>query len=130
MDYRRKNSKKRDAVLTALRGVTSHPTAEDIYMSLKPDYPELSLGTVYRNLSVLVEDRLAVSVATVDGQLRYDGRIEPHAHFICRRCGRVEDLELPDTVTPMYSAIGESLGCAPEGHSLNISGLCAACRRV
>ena len=115
-------------MLAALRAVEDHPTAETLYMRLKPDYPELSLGTVYRNLSVLLEEGLAATVATVDGQLRYDGRTEPHAHFICRRCRRVLDLELPDTVTPMYRAIREELGCAPEGHSLNVSGLCAACR--
>ena len=111
-----------------LKAVTSHPTAEALYMSLKPDYPELSLGTVYRNLSVLVEEGMAVSVATVDGQLRYDARTEPHAHFICRSCRSVMDLELPDMVTPMYGLIGDSLGCSPEMHSLNVMGLCAACR--
>ena len=130
MDCRRKNSKKREALLTALRSVTSHPTAEALYQALKPDWPELSLGTVYRNLSVLAEEGLITSVATVEGQLRYDARTEPHAHFICRRCRSVIDLELPDVVTPLYGAVGESLGCEAETHALNIRGLCAACRRT
>ena len=84
-------------MLAALRATTEHPTAEMLYNTLKPEYPELSLGTVYRNLSVLAEEGLVVSVAHVNGQERYDARVEPHTHFICRRCARVIDLlELED----------------------------------
>ena len=54
MDVKRKNSRKRAAILEALAAVTEHPTAEMLYNRLKPRYPELSLGTVYRNLSVPV----------------------------------------------------------------------------
>ncbi len=128
-ESRRKNSKKRAALLEVLRSTREHPTAESLYLALKPAYPELSLGTVYRNLAVMAEEGQAAAVATVDGQLRYDGRTEPHAHFICRRCHRVLDLDLPDAVTPMYPAVASALGCAPEGHSLCFSGLCAACSR-
>ena len=85
MDVKRKNSRKRAAILEALAAVTEHPTAEMLYNRLKPRYPELSLGTVYRNLSVLAEEGLVVTVARVDGQERYDARTEPHAHFVCRR---------------------------------------------
>ena len=70
METKRKTSKKRIAIMNALTAVTSHPTAEMLYASLKPLYPELSLGTVYRNLAVLAEEGLVVSVAHVDGQER------------------------------------------------------------
>lgn len=90
----------------------------------------MSLGTVYRNLSVLTEQGLAMPVATVDGQVRYDGRVEPHAHFICRRCRKVLDLELPDVITPMYGQIASGQGFWPEEHSLSVSGLCPACRNT
>ena len=129
MEAKRNNSKKRELLLEALRGRADHPTAEALYRDLKPACPQLSLGTVYRNLAVLSEQGLASAVATVDGQLRYDGRTEPHAHFICRVCSRVEDLELPDMAGPLYARAGESLGCLPEGYSLSIRGVCAACRR-
>lgn len=127
MESKRNNSKKRELLLEALRGRTDHPTAETLYRDLKPLCPQLSLGTVYRNLSVLSEQGLARAVATVDGQLRYDGRTEPHAHFICRRCRRVTDLELPDTVTPLYPLAAEQAGCRPETYALSVSGLCAGC---
>lgn len=67
---------------------------------LKPDIPDLSLGTVYRNLALFREEGKAMSVATVAGQERFDGRTHPHAHFICEKCGRVDDVDavLPETL--------------------------------
>ncbi len=129
MEVKRKNSKKRAAILDALASVTEHPTAEMLYNALKNDYPELSLGTVYRNLTVLADEGLVVRVAHVGGQERYDARTEPHAHFICRKCRKVLDLELPDTVSQMYRQIDDSLGCTSEAHTLSISGLCPGCRQ-
>ena len=124
----RKNSKKRQALLDALCSSHEHPTAEMLYNQLKPEYPELSLGTVYRNLGVLVEEGLVVSVGHVKGQERYDAIVEPHPHFVCKNCHSVIDLELPDTVSGMYEEIAEHSGCRPEGYSLTINGLCQACR--
>ena len=129
MDTRRKNSRKRQAILEALCATREHPTAEMLYQQLKPDYPELSLGTVYRNLGVLAEEGLAVSVVRVAGQERYDARVEPHTHLICRRCARVIDLlELEDAISGMYGEIEHRFGCLPESHTLTVSGLCPNCR--
>ena len=58
----RKNSKKRQVILEALAATTAHPTAQELYQQLKPDYPDLSLGTVYRNLSLFAEEGDAMSV--------------------------------------------------------------------
>lgn len=129
MDAKRKNSKKRSAILEALASVTEHPTAEMLYNMLKPDYPELSLGTVYRNLAVLAEEGLVISVAHVGGQERYDARTGPHSHFICRSCKKVLDVNLPDPVGEMYRQLDINLGCTAETHSLNFSGLCESCRQ-
>lgn len=128
METIRKNSRKRRALLDALRSTKEHPTAETLYNELKGDYPELSLGTVYRNLSVLLEDGEVISVGNVAGHERYDARTEPHVHFICRRCHRVLDLDLPDTVRGMLPEIDARFGCQSETYSLSVSGLCGACR--
>lgn len=128
MDTKRRNSRKRTAILEALCSAEDHPTAETLYSRLKPDYPELSLGTVYRNLAVLAEEGKVVSVTRVAGQERYDARTQPHAHFVCRCCRRVMDLELPNMINPMYSLIDSSLDCQAEEFSLTIKGLCGACR--
>ena len=91
----RKYSKKREAILEALRNTTEHPSAEMLYARLKPEFPDLSLGTVYRNLAMFIRDGDAVSVGTVAGQERYDADTHPHAHFICSECGRVLDVCCP-----------------------------------
>ena len=88
METTRRQSKKRDAIRELLLACYDHPSAEEIYRRLKPDYPDLSLGTVYRNLALFREEGKAMSVATVAGQERLDGRTHPHAHFVCEKCAR------------------------------------------
>jgi len=83
----RKNSKKRQVILEALAATTAHPTAQELYQQLKPDYPDLSLGTVYRNLSLFAEEGDAMSVGVFRGQERFDARTNPHAHLHCVQCG-------------------------------------------
>ncbi len=114
-------------MLGALAATKEHPSVDELYRQLKPDYPELSLGTVYRNLSVLQEEGLAQCVAHVAGQDRFDGRTDPHAHFICRRCGRVMDMELPESVNALAGELAGDIDCAAERVALNISGLCREC---
>lgn len=128
-DVQRKHSKKRQAILEALCSTKEHPTAEMLYQALKPSYPELSLGTVYRNLSVLAEEGLVVSVGRVDGQERYDGTTSAHAHFICRQCRSVIDIPLPGEVEEMYQDLDEKMGLLADGCSLSVSGVCTSCRR-
>ncbi len=130
MENRRKNSRKRQAILEALCATKEHPTAEMLYNRLKADYPELSLGTVYRNLGVLAEEGLAVSVCRVAGQERYDADTAPHAHFVCRRCRKVMDMELPKAVEKCCGELDREYGFIAEECSLTIRGLCSACRRI
>ena len=128
MEAKRNNSKKRQAIYDYLRSATDHPTAEMIYAALKPDIPELSLGTVYRNLAVLADEGQIISVGKVDGQERYDARTEPHAHFVCRGCRSVLDVFLPDVVSALYGEVDARLGYLTEGHTLTLHGLCDRCR--
>ncbi|MDR3150006.1 MAG: transcriptional repressor [Oscillospiraceae bacterium] len=88
-----RHSDKRDAILTALRNTKEHPSAETLYESLKKTIPDLSLGTVYRNLSKFKEDGAIIAVSTVNGQERYDADISRHDHFICGGCGAVIDVQ-------------------------------------
>lgn len=121
-------SKKREAILTCLRGTKSHPTAEWIYRQLKPSLPDLSLATVYRNLGHLKAAGLVCSIGVVEGQERFDANTRPHSHTVCRRCGCVADLDmlpLPDTLTEAAAATGFSV----ETVSLQFGGVCAACRQ-
>jgi len=88
----RKHSRKRDAVLEKIRSTASHPSALWVYEELRKDIPDLSLGTVYRNISVFKEEGLIISVGVVNGQERFDGNTSEHTHFICLDCGDVLDV--------------------------------------
>ena len=127
MALRRNNSIKRQAILDALCASREHPSAEMLYDALKADHPQLSLGTVYRNLSGFVDDGAAVTVASVDGHLRYDGDVSAHAHFICRKCRRVLDLPLPFDAGKTCSKLEKDHGCSVDGFCLTFSGICPEC---
>ena len=128
MGMRRITSKKRQAIYDLLCADTGHPTAEMLFNRLKPDYPELSLGTVYRNLSVLEEEGLVIRVGNVVGQERYDARLDTHAHFFCSRCHSVSDVELDDTAGKFIGGIDKRYDCKTESFLLNIKGICGDCR--
>ncbi len=128
MDNKRINSKKRQAIYDYLRAVDEHPTAEMIYNRLKPDYPELSLGTVYRNLAILEEDGLVMRIGNVEGQERYDARLDIHAHFVCDKCRRVSDIEISDCAARLLADVNERCSGTASYFLLNLHGLCEECK--
>ncbi len=117
-----KHFRKRDAILACLRQTKSHPSADWVYEQLKPRIPDLSLGTVYRNLSLFKEQGLIQSLGTVGGVERFDGNCSPHVHFICTCCHGVLDVE--DVAVPSLSLadVGRVDSC-----QLNFTGLCREC---
>ena len=123
----RRNSKKRQAILDALCATKEHPSAEQLYAQLKPEYPDLSLGTVYRNLGVLLEDGAVISVGKVNGEDRFDADISSHAHFVCTECGAVIDIPIDEKLLPAYSMIEEQTSGRVTFRSLIYNGLCKAC---
>lgn len=123
----RKKSKKRDAIYNELLISKAHPSAEMLYSSLKVKIPDLSLATVYRNLSMFVNDGDAICVGNVNGHDRYDAVLAPHAHFICTNCGSVEDVYMQDSLSEIYEHIETDTGSKIMGHSLSFSGLCSKC---
>ncbi|MBQ6896560.1 MAG: transcriptional repressor [Oscillospiraceae bacterium] len=123
-----KHSKKRDAILQAIRSTDCHPSAEWIYSQVKPIYPDISLGTVYRNLALFEETGEVIAVATVDGQKRYDATADPHTHFICECCKSVIDVETPQPFAEMYTALSREHGFRADHHSLTFYGRCDKCQ--
>ena len=88
----RNYSRKREAILAKIREAKSHFTAEWVYQELKEEYPDLSLATVYRNITLFKEEGSIVSVGTVDGKELFDSILTPHGHFICLDCNAVADV--------------------------------------
>ena len=93
MEAAAKQFKKRNAILACLRQTRLHPSAEMVYEMLRPDFPDISLATVYRNLSRFKSEGLIQSLGTVDGIERFDADTHPHVHFICTGC-HVESCQL------------------------------------
>ena len=123
----RKNSKKRQVILEALAATTAHPTAQELYQQLKPDSPDLSRGTVYRNLSLFSKQGDVRSVGVFRGQERFDARTEPHAHLHCAQCGRVIDVPLPFDAQ-LDAKASEQIGWHVTSHYTIFEGLCPDCR--
>lgn len=117
-------SRQRELIYQSVCASRAHPTAEMVYAALKPEYPGLSLGTVYRNLHLLADEGKLVRMPfPVE---RFDGDLHDHGHFCCEGCGQVMDVELPYDGA-LDQAAQEQLGCRADRHSVVFYGLCAHC---
>ena len=125
----RKHSKKRDAILACIRDTDVHPSAEWVYSQLKPQYPDLSLATVYRNLALFKKEGLINSVGTVRGLERFDGITTPHVHFICTECGCIQDLPSVPLPQDLERFVAADTGGQVHGFSLYFQGICRNCQQ-
>ena len=92
-----KHSRQRDSIKEFLASRKDHPTADVVYAGVRQSFPNISLGTVYRNLTLLADMGEIARLRVGDGVDHFDYNISPHYHFICSECGCVTDLELPFT---------------------------------
>ena len=89
-----KYSRQRESIKACLMARHDHPTADAIYASIREEFPNISLGTVYRNLNLLVELGEIQKLRCGDGADHFDADTRPHYHFMCRECGCIEDLPM------------------------------------
>lgn len=129
MERVRKHSKKRDAILDCIRRTKCHPSAEWVYQQLKPEIPDLSLGTVYRNIAMFREEGTIQSIGVVGGLERYDYNTEPHTHFICTSCNQVLDLDEIELPQETLEAAEKLLGGSIATYQLQFTGRCGDCAR-
>lgn len=123
-----KYSRQREAVRTFLCSRKDHPTAEVVYENLRKDFPHISLGTVYRNLSLLVELGEAIKFPGLDGYDHFDGNPNPHYHFICNECNAVIDLKFPN-IEDLNSNANKNFDGIITGHSAYFYGKCKNCSK-
>lgn len=120
-----RSSKQRDAVLKDLQSRYDHPTAEDIYLSVKKEVSSISLATVYRNLKLLESEGLILKIPTGESD-RFDGHTHSHYHFTCSDCHRVIDLEVEESVE--IDSLPKNFDGTITAHSLMFYGICKECK--
>ena len=120
-----KHFRKREQILAYLKDTKSHPSAEMVFARLKPEIPDLSLGTVYRNLSMFKQQGVIASIGTVVGVERFDYNTAPHVHFICTGCNSV--LDMPMAMPELLSKAADASGGQVDTCQVTFTGLCRDC---
>jgi Fur family peroxide stress response transcriptional regulator len=120
-------SKQRETIYDVLKTNPIHPSVDEIYSLVRQIIPDISLGTVYRNLNTLVEQKRIICINTND-KAHYDARIEPHYHFICKKCGKITDIEIDEyTVKNLINDVEKKSGNKLEYLDIKMSGVCFQC---
>lgn len=121
-----KRSRQREAIKEFLRAREDHPTADTVYQQLRKTYPNISLGTVYRNLALLADIGEIQRISTGDSSEHYDGNTCPHYHVICTKCHKIIDLDLAYDKSIETEAAGHYKGKI-QSHIMNFYGVCEDC---
>ena len=119
-------SRQREAIINVLRSTNTHPTAAWIYEHVREQIPNISLGTVYRNLAALSQSGDILSIHVGDGQEHYDGDNKVHLHLHCKSCGVIKDLSL--SYDPL-SDLAEKEGFETETAVYLLCGTCKQCKK-
>lgn len=122
-----KYSRQRELIRNYLASTTSHPTADKVYDEIRKEIPNISLGTVYRNLNQLAEAGEILKVSCGDGCDHFDGNPNPHYHFICKSCHCVLDLGMRPTTT-LDALANEDFEGTIEGSVTYFFGICPSCK--
>ncbi len=123
----RRSTNQREAILKMLTSTRSHPTADDIYDEVRKEIPNISKGTVYRNLKVLQKMKQVRELNLDGAKSRFEVAIASHYHFRCENCGRVMDLDVP-IHTELNCEIAKQTGLRVSHHQLEFRGLCHDCQ--
>ena len=119
-------SRQREAIINALCSTDTHPTAAWIYERVRQEIPNISLGTVYRNLSALSLSGDILSINVGDGFERFDGDILPHLHLHCSECKNIVDVSIPKDY---FSDILGAMDFTPKTTVYVVSGICKNCKK-
>lgn len=124
----KRNTIQRQLVIAAVRSLGNHPTAEQVYNDIITKYPDISKGTVYRNLNTLVESGLLSKVSVPSAADRYDYILTKHYHVQCTRCKKFINVQGLDYNQNLDDKIAQLTGFRMENHDIVFSGLCPECQ--
>ncbi|MBN2103367.1 transcriptional repressor [bacterium] len=122
-----RQSRQRRRILQLLKETHTHPTVDWMYQQLKPEFPKLSLGTIYRNLSILTEQGLVNKIKSGSTFDRFEANTGTHYHFICESCGCMQDLEMP-VRKDLNDEARQFTNFDVQKHQIHFFGLCSDCR--
>ena len=117
-------SRQREEIIKTVQESYDHPTAEEIYLSVKTKDPDVSRSTVYRNLGVLVENNLINKISMLVGPDRYDAVREKHNHAICTKCGKVFDFKYDFEYEKLKKMILKQTGVEISEKGIALEGIC------
>ncbi|MGI6069500.1 MAG: Fur family transcriptional regulator [Blautia sp.] len=121
-----KYSRQRESIKEFMQSRCDHPTADTVYENIRLIYPNISLGTVYRNLSLLADLGEITRITTDGGADRFDGNTAPHNHFICRGCHKVIDLDM-EAIDYIKDVAAKNFQGEIDGYTTYFYGLCEDC---
>lgn len=123
-----KYSRQREAIKEFLCTRKDHPTADTVYMEVRKEFPNISLGTVYRNLTLLADIGEIARINVGDGTDHFDPNTSLHYHFVCKGCGCVQDLDI-DNIVSINEMASQSFDGEISGSVTYFYGLCGKCRK-
>lgn len=121
-----KYSRQRESIKEYLMSTKEHPTADMVYLHVKQEFPNISLGTVYRNLNLLADIGEIIKISTLNGGDRFDGTTTPHYHFFCTDCGAVLDLDM-DNIETINHIASKNFDGEIDTHNITFYGRCGDC---
>ncbi|MCM1539960.1 MAG: transcriptional repressor [Blautia sp.] len=124
-----KYSRQREMIKDFLMTRKDHPTADIVYMNVRKQNPNISLGTVYRNLTLLADIGEISRLRVGDGVDHFDADTSPHYHFVCTECGGVTDLEM-DSIESILEVASASFDGHITGHVTHFYGTCGNCTKA
>lgn len=128
MKKQKRNTIQRQLVIAAVRSLCNHPTAEEVYNRIVVDYPDISKGTVYRNLNSLVESGLLKRVSVPSSADRYDHMLTKHYHVQCADCKKFMNVEDLAYFQELDDKIAQLTGFKMENHNIVFQGICPECQ--
>lgn len=122
-------SRQREEIIKVIKNSYNHPTAEEIYMTVKAKDPAVSRSTVYRNLGMLVESNIIKQISMKVGADRYDYIRNPHNHAMCIKCGNIFDFEYSFEYEELKKIIKEQTGVEISTDGIALEGICDSCKK-
>lgn len=123
----KRNTIQRQLTLDAVNAIIDHPTAEEVYDKIKLNYPDISKGTVYRNLKDLTQTGFISKISIPNTADRFDYIPEKHYHIRCVICEKLSDIDT-EYMSELDEKIARLTGLDLESHDLFFNGICDKCR--